>query len=51
MFAAALFKLTGGILRYIDGTPRRDTQEERFEVISEDLVNDIVKDPSKYFNY
>lgn len=51
MFAAALFKLTGGILRYIDGTPRRDTQEERFEVVSEELVNNIVKEPTKYFNY
>jgi uncharacterized protein len=41
MLAAALFRMTGGILRYIEGTPRRDTQEDKFEVISEDFVKTL----------
>jgi len=41
MLAAALYRLTGGVLRFIEGTPRRDNMNDKFEVISQDFVNKL----------
>jgi uncharacterized protein len=42
MLGAAMYRLTGGILRYIEGTPRRDNMHDKFEVISQDFVNKLI---------
>jgi hypothetical protein len=42
MLGAAMFRLTGGILRYIEGTPRRDNMHDKFEVISQDFVDKLI---------
>jgi hypothetical protein len=36
-----MYRLTGGILRYIEGTPRRDNMHDKFEVISQDFINKL----------
>jgi len=42
MLGAAMYRLTGGILRYIEGTPRRDNMNDKFEVISQDFVDKLI---------
>jgi uncharacterized protein len=41
MFAASLYRLTGGILRYIEGTPRRDNMSDKIEIISQEFVDKL----------
>lgn len=41
MLGAAMYRLTGGILRYIEGTPRRDNMGDKFEVLSQDFINKL----------
>lgn len=45
MLASALYRLTGGVLRYIEGTPRRDTMHEKQEVISQEFIDKLMKKP------
>jgi hypothetical protein len=42
MLGAAMYRLTGGILRYIEGTPRRDNMHDKIEIISQDFVNKLI---------
>jgi uncharacterized protein len=51
MFASALYKLTGGILRYIEGTPRRDNMNDKIEIISQDFIDKLMKKPEAVMNY
>jgi hypothetical protein len=36
-----MYRLTGGLLRYIEGTPRRDNMHDKFEVISQDFISKL----------
>jgi uncharacterized protein len=51
MFAAALYRLTGGILRYIEGTPRRDNMKDKIEIISQEFVDKLISRPTSIMNY
>jgi len=47
MFGAALYRLTGGVLRYIEGTPRRDNMHDKIEIISQDFIDRLMKKPEE----
>jgi uncharacterized protein len=51
MLASALYKLTGGVLRYIEGTPRRDNMNDKIEIISQDFIDKLMKKPEEVMNY
>jgi uncharacterized protein len=51
MFAAGLYRLSGGILRYIEGTPRRDNMNDKIEIISQDFIDKLMKKPEEVMNY
>jgi hypothetical protein len=51
MFAAALYRLTGGVLRYIEGTPRRDNMNDKIEIISHDFIDKLMKKPESIMNH
>jgi uncharacterized protein len=51
MLAAGLYRLTGGILRYIEGTPRRDNMEDKIEIISQEFVDKLIQRPVEIMNY
>ena len=41
MLASSLYRLTGGVLRYIEGTPRRDNMGDKVEIISQEFVDNL----------
>lgn len=51
MLASALYKLTGGVLRYIEGTPRRDNMNDKVEIISQSFVDKLIERPIEVLNY
>ena len=51
MLGAALYRLTGGILRFIEGTPRRDNMHDKIEIISQDFIDKLMKKPEEIMNY
>jgi uncharacterized protein len=51
MLGAALYRLTGGVLRYIEGTPRRDNMNDKIEIISQDFIDRLMKKPEEIMNY